>query len=162
GLMGGARAVEPSIVLDLRGMDRVIEINPRDRTAHVQAGVVLADLGAALEPHGLIVGHDPWTDPVATVGGAISTTRRGYLAGKYGSMGDQVLGLTVVLADGSMLRTRAVPRSSTGPRLQHLFAGAEGTLGVVTEAVLRVFPRPEARGLSGYRFPGFDEGFRAV
>jgi FAD/FMN-containing dehydrogenase len=162
GLMGGARAVQPGIVLDFDRMNRVIEVRPRDLAVHVQAGAVLADIGAALEPYGLIVGHDPWTYPVATVGGTISTNGLGYLGGKYGAMGDQVLGLTAVLADGTVMHTRAVPRSSTGPRLNRLFAGAEGTLGVITEAVLQVFPSPEERGISGFRFPGFEEGFRAV
>lgn len=162
GLMGGARSVQPGIVLDLRGLNRVLAISPADRSAHVQAGVVLADLGAALKPHGLIVGHDPWTYPIATVGGAISTNGLGYLGGRYGAMGDQALGLTVVLANGEIVTTRPALRSSTGPRLRALFAGAEGTLGVITEAVLRVFPRPDAAKLTAYQFAGFDAGFRAI
>ena len=162
GLMGGARSVQPGIVLDLRGLNRIIAISAEDRCVHVEAGVVLADLGAALEPHGLIVGHDPWTYPIATVGGTISTNGLGYLGGKYGPMGDQTLGLTVVLANGAIVTTRPAQRSSTGPRLRALFAGAEGTLGVITEAALRVFPRPEAEKLTAYRFAGFDEGFRAI
>ncbi|HZU75653.1 MAG TPA: FAD-binding oxidoreductase, partial [Dehalococcoidia bacterium] len=162
GLMGGARSLLPGIVLDLRSMNRVIEIRARDQAVSVQAGAVLEDVGNAIEPYGLIVGHDPWTYPIATVGGTISTNGLGYLGGKYGSMGDQVLGLTVVLAGGEVLRTRAVPKSSTGPGLKHLFIGAEGTMGVITEAVLRVFPSPEKRLLRGYTFPGFDEGYRAI
>jgi FAD/FMN-containing dehydrogenase len=162
GLMGGARTVRPGIVLDLRSLNRVLEVSVEDRSVRVQAGSVLADVGAALEPHGLIFGHDPWTVPIATVGGTISTNGLGYLGGRYGSMGDQVLGLTVVLPDGTIVRTRPLPRSSTGPRLKQLFAGAEGTLGVITEAVLRAFPRPEARKLLGYSFAGFNEGYRAI
>lgn len=162
GLMGGARSVTPGLVLDMRGMDHVLEISPEDRTATAQAGVVLGDLGAALAPHGLILGHDPWTVPIATIGGTISTNSLGYLGGKYGSIAEQVLGLEVVLADGTVLRTRAVPRSSTGPRLQHLLAGAEGTLGIITAATLRVFPAPERRELIGLDFPAFAGGFRAV
>jgi FAD/FMN-containing dehydrogenase len=162
GLMGGARTLQPGIVLDLRAMDRIIAISAEDRTARVQAGVVLADLGDALAPHGLIVGHDPWTYPIATVGGAISTNGLGYLGARYGSMGDQVLGLTIVTANGEVVRTRSMPRSSTGPRLRSLFIGAEGTLGIITEAVLRVFPRPEATKLVAYEFAGFDEGYQAI
>jgi len=162
GLMGGARTVEPGIVLDLRSMKRVLAVRAEDRTAHVEAGIVLADLAAALEPHGLILGHDPWTFPIATVGGTISTNGLGYLSGRYGSMGDQVLGLTVVLADGTIVTTRPALRSSTGPRLRALFAGAEGTLGIITEAVLRVFPRPEREQRTAFRFDGFDDGFGAL
>ncbi len=162
GLMGGVRVVQPGVVLDTRSLNRIIAVSAEDRTAHVQAGVVLADLAAALEPHRLIVGHDPWTFPIATVGGTLSTNGLGYMGGRYGSMGDQALGLTVVLGDGTIVRARPALRSSTGPRLRALFAGAEGTLGVITEVVLRVFPTPEAEALLGYRFAGFDEGYRAI
>ncbi len=162
GLMGGVRVVQPGVVLDTRSLDRIIAISAEDRTAQVQAGVVLADLAQALAPHGLIVGHDPWTFPIATAGGTLSTNGLGYLGNRYGSMGDQVLGVTAVLGDGTVVTTRPTQRSSTGPRLKALFAGAEGTLGVITEVVLRVFTKPEAEKLLGYRFAGFDEGYRAI
>jgi FAD/FMN-containing dehydrogenase len=162
GLMGGALSVVPAVVLDMRSMNRVLTVSVEDRTATAQAGVVLAELGAALEPHGLILGHDPWTVPIATVGGTISTNSLGYRGGKYGSMGDQVLGLEVVLADGQVLKTRAVPRSSTGPRLHHLFAGAEGQFGIITAATLRVFPVPERRELAALDLPSFEHGFRVA
>ncbi len=162
GLMGGALCLTPAIVLDMRAMNRVLAISAEDRTVQVDAGAVLADVGAALAPHGLMLGHDPWTYPIATVGGAISTNSLGYRGGRYGSMAEQVLGLTVVLPSGTVVRTRAVPRSSTGPRLQHLFAGAEGVLGVITEATLRAFPLPERRALLAVEFPSFEEGFAAA
>ena len=162
GLMGGARSVAPGVVLDLRRMDRVLEIRPEDRTTRVQAGLVFAALNAALAPHGLVCGHDPWTVPIATVGGAISTHGLGYLAGRYGSIGDQMLGLEVVLADGTVVRTRAAERSSTGPQLRRLWIGAEGTLGVITEATLRVFPIPEERRLRSLTFPSFAAGYAAI
>jgi FAD/FMN-containing dehydrogenase len=162
GLMGGAMSVQPGIVLDLRRMDRVVAISAADRTARVQAGVVFADLNVALAPHGLTCGHDPWTVPIATIGGAISTNGLGYLGGRYGSIGDQVLGLEVVLADGTTVRTRAAERSATGPQLRRLWVGAEGALGVITEATLRVFPLPEARRLYALAFPTFAEGFAAI
>jgi len=162
GLMGGVRVTQPGVVLDTRSLNRIIAISAEDRTAHIEAGVVLADLATALAPHGLIVGHDPWTFPIATAGGTLSTNGLGYLGGRYGSMGDQALGLTAVLGDGTIVRTRPALRSSTGPRLRALFAGAEGALGVITEVVLRVFPKPETEALLGYRFAGFDEGYRAI
>ena len=162
GLMGGALSVRPGIVLDLRRMDHVLEIRPEDRTARVQAGTIIADLNAALAPHGLVCGHDPWTVPIATVGGTISTQGLGYLAARYGGIGDQVLGLEVVLADSTVVRTRAAERSATGPQLRRLWIGAEGTLGVITEAVLRVFPLPEVRRLHSVTFPTFADGYRAI
>jgi alkyldihydroxyacetonephosphate synthase len=162
GLMGGALTVRPGIVLDLRRMDRVVEVAAEDRTARAQAGVVIADLNAALAPHGLMCGHDPWTVPIATIGGVISTNGLGYLGGRYGSAGDQVLGLEVVLTDGTIVRTRPAERSSTGPQLRRLWIGAEGTLGVITEATLRVFPVPEVRRLHALAFPTFADGYAAI
>jgi FAD/FMN-containing dehydrogenase len=162
GLMGGARSVRPGIVLDLRRMNRVLAIAAEDRTVRVQAGTVFADLNRELAKCNLVCGHDPWTVPIATVGGAISTHGLGYLGGRYGSIGDQVLALEVVLADGTVVRTRPAERTSTGPQLRRLWVGAEGTLGVITEATLRVFPIPEARRLRALAFPSFAEGYGAV
>jgi FAD/FMN-containing dehydrogenase len=162
GLMGGALSLRPGIVMDLKRMDRVLEIDKDARTVRVQAGLVLESLDKELNKKGLMLGHDPWTLPVATVGGAISTNSLGYRGGKYGSMGDQLLGLEVVLANGEILRTRAVPKSSTGIDLKHIFIGGEGCFGIITEATLRAFPLPERRSLYGLRFDSFEQGFTAV
>lgn len=162
GLMGGAISIEPGIVLDLRRMDRVLEVDKEARTVRVQSGVVLESLEKRLNEKGLILGHDPWTLPVATVGGAISTNSVGYRGGKYGSMGNQVLGLEVVLPNGEIVQTRSVPKSSTGIDLKHLFIGGEGCFGIITEATVRVFPLPERRSLSSFRFTSFEQGFSAV
>ncbi|MGD9895403.1 MAG: FAD-binding oxidoreductase, partial [Dehalococcoidia bacterium] len=121
----------------------------------VKASMTMADSN-------LVCGHDPWTVPIATVGGAISTHGLGYLGARYGSIGDQVLALEVVLADGTVIRTRPAERTSTGPQLRRLWVGAEGTLGVITEATLRVFPIPEARRLRALAFPSFASGYGAV
>jgi alkyldihydroxyacetonephosphate synthase len=107
-------------------------------------------------------GHDPWTVSVATVGGTIGTNSLGYLGGKYGAMGDQVLGLEVVLPSGELVRTRAVEKASTGPALQQLFIGAEGCFGVVTQATLRLFPIPAERLLQAWEFPDFATGLTAI
>jgi alkyldihydroxyacetonephosphate synthase len=162
GLMGGAITLRPGIVLDTRRMDRILRIDAADRIARVQSGVVLADLEKRLNAEGLILGHDPWTLPVATVGGAISTNSLGYRGGKYGSMGEEVLGLEVVLPNGEVVATRPVPKSSTGIDLNHLFIGGEGCFGVITEATLRVFARPEKQALGAARFSSFETGFGAI
>jgi alkyldihydroxyacetonephosphate synthase len=143
-------------------MSRILAIRREDQQAVVQPGIVLGTLEAALGAHGLTLGHDPWTLGIATVGGAISTNGLGYRGGQYGSMGDQVLGLEVVLPDGRLLRTRAVPKSSTGPDLTQLFIGAEGVFGLITEATLQLFPAPEAHALLAFTFPTFSQGFAAV
>lgn len=162
GLMGGAITLRPGIVLDTRRMDRVLKVDKEACLVRAQAGLVLEVLERRLNEEGLILGHDPWTLPVATVGGAISTNSLGYRGAKYGSMGDEVLGLEVVLPNGEILTTRAVPKSSTGIALNHLFIGGEGCFGVITEATLRVFPRPERRSLNAVRFSSFEAGFVAI
>jgi FAD/FMN-containing dehydrogenase len=161
GVMGGAMPVAGSVVLDLSALNRILEIRVEDRLARVQAGVILEDLETAAQRVGLMVGHDPWSRPIATVGGAVSTNGVGYLAGKYGPMGAQVLGLEAVMADGTVMRTRAVPRPA-GPDLKALLIGAEGTLGVITEVAVRLFPQPERRIIRAYRFRGFRHGFEAI
>lgn len=162
GLMGAARSVLPAIVLDLRRMNRLLQIDSASHLAQVQAGIVLETLETQLNNAGLILGHDPWTLPVATLGGAISTNSVGYRAGVYGSIGEQVLGLEAVMPDGKILRTRAVPRSSTGLELSSLLIGGEGCFGIVTEATIRVFPQPEKRLLHAIVFDSFETGYEAI
>ncbi|HET7394032.1 MAG TPA: FAD-binding oxidoreductase [Candidatus Binatia bacterium] len=162
GLMGAALSVKPGIVVDLRRMNQPLEIDIAARSARVQAGIVLEALEQRLNEQNFILGHDPWTLPVATVGGAISTASVGYRAGVYGSMGEQVLGLEAVMANGEILRKRAVPKSSTGPDLRLLLIGGEGCFGIVTEATLRIFPKPAKRVLRGLLFESFESGFDAI
>ncbi len=161
GLMGGARTTTPGIVLDTSAL-RSIEVLPADRIVWAGAGVVLEAVDVVLRAHGLCLGHDPWTYPVATVGGAISTNGLGYKGGRYGGMGDQVLALEVALTDGTLLRTRSVARRSTGPDLARLFIAAEGTLGVITGAALRAYRVPEVEALGCFGFQTFESGFAAV
>ncbi|MGH7833456.1 MAG: FAD-binding oxidoreductase [Candidatus Binatia bacterium] len=162
GLMGGALSIRPGIVVDLKRMDLIVKVDPEGRSVQVQAGAVLESVEKRLNEAGLILGHDPWTVPVATVGGAISTNSVGYRGAKYGSMGDQVLGLEAVLPNGEMISTRRVEKSSTGIDLKRLFIGGEGCFGIVTEATLRVFPIPEERCVFGFGFASFDQGYGAI
>lgn len=162
GLMGGAMTDGESVLIDFRDMAHILAIRRDDLQATVQPGIVLGTLEEALRAEGLTLGHDPWTLGIATVGGAISTDSMGYRGGQYGSMGAQVLGLEVVLPQGEILRTRAVPKSSTGPDLSRFFVGAEGVFGLITEATLQVFPAPEGQALLAFGFATFAEGFAAV
>jgi alkyldihydroxyacetonephosphate synthase len=162
GLMGGALSVRPGIVVDMKRMDTILAVDQQALTVRVQSGMRLRPLGEQLAEHGLLLGHDPWSISIATVGGAIGTHGVGYLGGRYGSIGDQVLGMEVVLGTGEVLRTPALRKHSTGPDLARVFIGAEGTLGIVTEATLQVFPQPQQRALIGFSFPDFATGFRAL
>ncbi|MBI4200480.1 MAG: FAD-binding oxidoreductase [Chloroflexi bacterium] len=162
GVMGAAVPCAGSIVVDLKRLNRVRAVSREDGTALVEAGAILKDLDAALQGHGLMLGHDPWSLPIATVGGAISTNGVGYRAARYGSMGAQVLGLEVVLPTGDVVVTSAAPKAASGPNLNGLFIGAEGTLGIITAATLRVFRAPEERRFATVAFATFEDGFRAV
>ena len=162
GLMGGALSIRPGLVVDLRRMNRILHIDAESRSAQVQAGAVLETVDLALNEHGFILGHDPWTVPVATIGGAISTNSVGYRAGIYGSMGEQVLGLEAVMANGEVMRTRPVQKHSAGLNLNFLLIGGEGCFGIITEATIRIFPKPEARRFGGFLFASFEQGYGAI
>ena len=161
GLMGGARTYKPGVVLDTIRLN-AIDPQPADRLVWAGSGAILQDVDSRLTPLGLCLGHDPWTFPVATVGGTLSTNSLGYRGGRYGGMADNALALEVALADGTLFRTRAVRRHSAGPNLARLFIGAEGTLGVITAAALQAYPVPEAQDLRAFNFDSFEAGFAAV
>lgn len=162
GVMGAALPVQGGIVLDLKRLNAILDIDPQSRMVQVEAGAILEDVNRALHGHGLMLGHDPWSVPIATIGGTISTNGVGYLAAANGPMGEQVLGLEAVLPTGQLLSTPPVPKYSAGPNLNHLFIGAEGVFGVITQASLRVTTVQEARSFIAFRFSTFDHGFNAV
>ena len=162
GVFGAASPIEDGIVLSLDRMNAVLNVSSVDFTACFQSGVVLEDAAQSLNGASMLLGHDPWSRPIATIGGAISTDGVGYTAARYGSMGEQVLGVEAVLADGEIIRTRASQKPTNGLSLNHLLIGAEGTFGIITEATLRVFPQPEERFVAGVDFPIFEAGFEAI
>ena len=162
GVMGAALPVRGGITVDLKRLDRILKINSLDLTAEVEAGVVLQDLVDALAEDGLMPGHDPYSVPIASVAGTISTNGVGYRAAAFGPMGKQVVSLEVVLPTGEVLTTRPVPKYSSGPNLNHLFIGSEGTFGIITKATVQVFRLPEAQAFATAAFDSFDQGFAAA
>ena len=141
GLAGGAATTAGQIICDLGAMNRIEEIDPRARVAIVQAGTTLAALQEAAAVHGLDPGIDLAARGSCTIGGMISTNAGGIMAFRNGTMRHRLLGLEVVLPDGRLLRdlTRVL-KTSAGYDLKHLFVGAEGTLGIVTRAAIRLDP----------------------
>jgi glycolate oxidase len=144
GLAGGAIGTEGAIVLDVSGMRRILEIDPANELAVVEPGVVTDDLAAALAEHDLWWPPDPASRAISTVGGNIATNAGGLLCAKYGVTRESVLGLAVVLADGTLIRLgRRTVKGVTGYDLTALLVGSEGTLGVVVEATLKLRRRSD-------------------
>jgi D-lactate dehydrogenase (cytochrome) len=142
-LEGHVNAVDGGISIDLTRMNRVLRISPEDLDVTVEAGLTHRRLDDHLKNTGLMFPVDPGAD--ATLGGMAATRASGTTAVRYGTMRENVLGLTVVLADGRVVHTGGRARkSSSGFDLTRLFVGSEGTLGVITELTLRLYGRPEA------------------
>ena len=149
------------ISLDLSEMDSILEINPEDLTVKVQAGVKRMTLNKKLSSEGLFFSVDPGAD--ATIGGMTSTGAAGTTTVRYGSMRENVLKLTAVLADGTIIRTgRETRKLSAGYDLTRLIVGSEGTLAIVTEITLRVFGIPEKMAAAVSRFPNLADGVQAA
>lgn len=147
GLSGAANAIDGCVVLVMTKFDRILEIDTANRLAVVQPGVVNLDFRNAVEKHGLFYPPDPASYDWCTIGGNLSTNSGGMCCVKYGVTTDAVLGLEVVLADGSVLRTgRRTVKGVAGYDLAKLFVGSEGTLGVITEATVALRPLPQAPG----------------
>ena len=160
-LEGHVHAVQGGIAIDMRQMNRVLRVSVEDMDATVEAGVSRVQLAKALENTGLTFFIDPGAD--ATLGGMASTRASGTTAVRYGTMRENVLGLTVVLSDGRVIHTGTRARkSSAGYDLTRLFVGAEGTLGVITEVTLRLHGLPEAMGVATCAFSSIDAAINTV
>lgn len=163
GLAGGTVATQGGLVINLTRMNSVLEIDAANMTVTVQPGVVTANLQAEVEKHGLFYPPDPQSLRQCTIGGNIATAAGGPRCLKYGTTRDYVLGLQVVLADGRVIRTGGkMIKVQTGYNLTQLFTGSEGTLGIVTEATLRLIPKPPYRGTVMAIFSRLDDAAETV
>ncbi|MFG3156103.1 FAD-binding oxidoreductase [Streptomyces sp. NPDC048219] len=151
----------PFVALDLRHMNRLLDLDPVSRTAVLQPGLRAPEAEALLAEHGYTLGHFPQSYEWATIGGFAATRSSGQASAGYGRFDDMVLGLTLATPEGTLDTGRA-PRSAAGPDLRQLVLGSEGAFGVITSVTVRVRPVPDARRYEGWRFASFAEGSAAL
>jgi alkyldihydroxyacetonephosphate synthase len=162
GVCGASIPVFGGVLLDLTGLAGLGVVDEVSGVVEVWAGTFGPDLEAELQrKHGLSVGHYPQSFDLATVGGWVACRGAGQYSTRYGKIEDLVVGLEVVLADGTVVRTGGAPAAAVGPDLTQLFVGAEGTLGIVTRVWLRAHPVPPSTSTAAYWFASFEAGVEA-
>ncbi len=163
GMSGQAVPIRGGIVLDMKKMNKVLEINLADTYCRVEAGVVDDDLNKALKPYGVLYPVAPASSRVATIGGEIANNASGVRSVKYGAVRDSVLGMKVVMANGDLINLGAKTRvQASGYQLDRLIVGSEGTLGIIIEATVRVVPIPKFRCLGVANFNTLEDAGAAI
>ncbi|HEV2028781.1 MAG TPA: FAD-binding oxidoreductase [Candidatus Dormibacteraeota bacterium] len=162
GVCGALSPQAGELVLDMGAFDRILDVDETNLTCQCESGMNGLQLERHLNERGLTLGHFPSSLPGTTLGGLIATRSSGQESSRYGSVEDMVLGLEVVLPDGTIAGPRPGPRSAVGPALHQLWLGSEGGLGVILGAVLRVHRLPESVIGRGYGFPDLVAGLAAM
>jgi glycolate oxidase len=160
GLTDGAVPLRHGIMVDVKLMNRILELDLQDRTVTVQPGINMLKLNEELKKHGVIYPDNPASYPCSLVGGRIGTSGWSLIGARYGHTRDLVVSFQIVLPTGELIEVgdgggRKVRKSSTGYQLKHLFMGHQGTLGIVTEATLELVPRPEAEFSAFFSYPDY-------
>jgi alkyldihydroxyacetonephosphate synthase len=161
GSQGGTLPIYGGITVDIKRLNRILDISQQSCTVTAQAGINGQHLEWELNREGLTLGHYPASQHTATLGGYLAARGSGVLSTKYGKAEDMVVNLQVVLPDGQIIRTLPTPKHAAGPELSGLFIGSEGTLGIITEVTMRLDPLPETRRFRSYLFPTLHDGLEA-
>jgi glycolate oxidase len=167
GLNDGALPLKRGIVLDVKRMNQIKEVDLVDRTVTVGPGINMLKLNEELRKHGVMYPDDPASYPCSLVGGRIGTSGWSLIGGRYGHTRDLVISFQVVLPTGEIIEVgdgggRKIRKSSTGYQLKHLFMGHQGTLGIVTEATLELVPRPELEFAAFFHYPSFQVAYEST
>ena len=162
GVMGAAVPHAGGIVVDVSGMDRIVEIDEESLTATVEAGHNGRAFERALNERGLSFPHYPASAEWASVGGYVAARGSGVLSSRYGKIEDLVVALRVVTPAGEVIDTLPVPRHAVGPELTQLFVGSEGTLGVITRVTVKLVPLPAHRRFEAVALPTLESGIDAL
>lgn len=162
GVLGGAIPVKGGIVVDLKKMDHIHEIDDLSLVAKVETGINGMILERNLNREGYTMGHIPQSLYCSTLGGWIACKAAGQFSTKYGKIEDIIISLKGVLADGTIISSKPVPRTSTGPSVERLLLGSEGTLGIITEASVKIWPYPEKKILASFLFPDLNSSLESV
>lgn len=147
------------VSVDMRRMNRVRWIDKENMMACIEAGAVGRHIMTTLSKYGVTMGHEPDSVEFSTLGGWIATNASGMKKNKYGNIEDIVLDVTVVGRDGKLERAKPSPRESTGIDMRRLLFGSEGTLGIVTSAIVKIFPLPEVQEYGSVIFPDYESGY---
>lgn len=162
-LSGGTIPVEKGIVMSMLNMNKILEVDGENLTATVQPGVIIQDLNNAALEHGLFYPPDPGTVTTATMGGSVSESSGGLRGLKYGVTKDYVMGMKLVRADGAVIKWGGkTVKNVTGYNLTALFTGSEGTLGIITEILVKLIPTPETKKSLLGVFDDIDKAGRAI
>jgi len=162
GVVGAAIPVYGGIMIDLKRLNKVIAVNDKDLTVTVQTGINGKVLERILQEQGYLIGHVPQSMHTSTVGGWIAHRGAGQFSTKYGKIEDIVLSMRIVMPDGSIVDTKLYPRAADGPQIERLFLGSEGTLGIITQATLKIWPWPEKQLGLAYAFNDLEHALEAI
>ncbi|MFW9782099.1 MAG: FAD-binding oxidoreductase, partial [Candidatus Heimdallarchaeota archaeon] len=162
GAVGGTIPLQGGIILDMKKFNKILNINDKNLTVTAETGINGMNLERYLNAKGYTCGHIPQSLYMSSLGGWIAHKAAGQFSTKYGKIEDIVLGMEMILPQGEIINFKPIVRASTGPQLDKFFIGNEGTLGIVTEATLKIWPYPEARALISYVFPSIEDSFNAT
>ena len=157
----GAIASAGAVVVELRAMDQILDFDEKSRLVRVQPGMLGPDLDKALRAWGYMLGHEPQSVRISTVGGWVATRAAGQLSARYGGIEDILIAIEAVLPNGAVVRSKLTPRRAAGPDVASLLVGSEGALGIVTEVTLRVSPIPDESADRCVRFEHMTDGVKA-